>query len=84
MIDFRKEVNNIKEELVEIRWDLYEYLEIGFEEYRIFKVIKDFLSINGIFYIEVVKIGVCGIIKGIKEGKNKIIVLRGDIDVFFI
>ena len=80
MIDFRKEANNIKEELVEIRRDLHEHPETGFEEYRTSKVIKDFLSANGIPYIEVAKTGVCGIIKGTKEGKNKIIALRGDID----
>lgn len=80
MIDFRKEANNIKEELVEIRRDLHEHPETGFEEYRTSKVIKDFLSTNGIPYIEVAKTGVCGIIKGTKEGKNKTIALRGDID----
>lgn len=80
MIDFRKEANNIKEELVEIRRDLHEHPETGFEEYRTSKVIKDFLSANDIPYIEVAKTGVCGIIKGTKEGKNKTIALRGDID----
>ena len=80
MIDFKKEADAIKEELVAIRRDLHEHPEIGFEEVRTSGVIKKFLKDNGIPYSEVAKTGVCGIIKGTKEGKNKTIALRGDID----
>jgi amidohydrolase len=80
MIDFKKEANIIKDELIEIRRDLHEHPELGFEEIRTSKVIKDFLTANEIPYIEVAKTGVCGIIKGTKEGNNKTIALRGDID----
>ena len=80
MIDFKKEANLIKDELIKIRRDLHEHPELGFEEVRTSKVIKDFLKANGIPYIEVAKTGVCGIIKGTKEGNNKTIALRGDID----
>ena len=80
MIDFKKEANIIKDELIEIRRDLHEHPELGFEEVRTSKVIKDFLTANEIPYIEVAKTGVCGIIKGTKEGNNKTIALRGDID----
>ncbi|NRT76988.1 M20 metallopeptidase family protein [Clostridium beijerinckii] len=80
MIDFKKEANLIKDELIKIRRDLHEHPELGFEEVRTSKVIKDFLESNNIPYIQVAKTGVCGIIKGTKEGKNKTIALRGDID----
>ena len=80
MIDFKKEADAIKEELVAIRRDLHEHPEIGFEEVRTSGVIKKFLKDNGIPYSEVAKTGVCGIIKGTKEGNNKTIALRGDID----
>ena len=79
MIDFKKEAELIKDELIEIRRDLHEHPELGFEELRTSKIIKDFLK-EGIPYIEVAKTGVCGIIKGTKEGNNKTIALRGDID----
>jgi len=80
VIDFKKEANLIKDELIKIRRDLHEHPELGFEEVRTSKVIKDFLTANEIPYIEVAKTGVCGIIKGTKEGNNKTIAIRGDID----
>ncbi|AGF55334.1 amidohydrolase [Clostridium saccharoperbutylacetonicum] len=80
MIDFKNEADAIKEELIKIRRDLHEHPELGFEEVRTSKVIKAFLEANGIQYIEVAKTGVCGIIKGTKEGNNKTVALRGDID----
>ena len=80
MIDFKEEANIIKEELIKIRRDFHEHPELGFEEFRTSKVIKDFLKANEIPYIEVAKTGVCGIIKGTKEGNNKTIALRGDMD----
>jgi amidohydrolase len=80
VVDFKKEANLIKEELIKIRRDLHEHPELGFEEVRTSKIIKDFLEANKIPYIEVAKTGVCGIIKGTKEGNNKTIALRGDID----
>lgn len=81
MIDFKKEANYIKEELIAIRRDLHEHPEIGFQEFRTSGVIKDFLKKEGIPYIEVAKTGVCGTIKGTKEGdSNRTIALRGDID----
>ena len=80
MIDFKKEADLIKDELINIRRDLHEHPELGFEEVRTSKVIKDFLTANGIQYVEVAKTGICGIIKGTKAGNNKVIALRGDID----
>lgn len=80
MVDFKKEANAIKGELVAIRRDLHEHPEIGFQEVRTSGIIKKFLKDNGIPYTEVAKTGVCGIIKGTKEGNNKTIALRGDID----
>lgn len=80
MIDFKKEADLIKDELINIRRDLHEHPELGFEEVRTSKVIRDFLTANGIEYVEVAKTGICGIIKGTKSGNNKVIALRGDID----
>ena len=80
MIDFKKEAEAIKEELVAIRRDLHEHPEIDFDVTRTTGVIKTFLKANNIEYIEDIKTGVCGIIKGTKEGKDKVVALRGDID----
>lgn len=78
MIDFKKEAESIKDELISIRRDLHMHPELGFEEVRTSGVIKKFLEDNNIPYIETAKTGVCGIIKGAKEGK--VVALRADID----
>lgn len=80
MNEFLKKAEEIKEELVALRRDFHEHPEVGFEEYRTSAKIKEFLTKEGIPYVEVAKTGVCGIIKGTKEGEGKTIGVRGDID----
>ncbi len=80
MINFRVEAEGIREEIIEYRRDFHMHPELGFEETRTSKVIKEFLSKNNIEYIETAATGVCGIIKGTKEGNGKVVALRGDID----
>ncbi len=80
MINFKDEANKIKEELIAIRRDIHMHPEVGFEEVRTSTLIKDFLKNEGIEYREVAGTGVCGLIKGTKEGKVKTVALRGDMD----
>ncbi|PRR83364.1 M20 metallopeptidase family protein [Clostridium vincentii] len=80
MIAFLKEAENIKEELITIRRDLHENPELGFEVLRTSQIVKDFLKKEGIPFCSFAKIGVCGIIKGEKDGENKTIALRADMD----
>ena len=81
MKNFNIEANNIKDELIEIRRTLHQYPELGFEETNTSKFIKDFLTREGIEFKEFAGTGVCGVIKGTKEGvNNKVIGLRADID----
>ena len=81
MKSFNIEAENIKDELIEIRRTLHQYPELGFEETNTSKFIKDFLTREGIEFKEFAGTGVCGIIKGTKEGENnKVIGLRADID----
>ncbi len=81
MKNFNIEANNIKDELIEIRRTLHQYPELGFEETNTSKFIKDFLTREGIEFKEFAGTGVCGVIKGTKEGENnKVIGLRADID----
>ena len=79
-MNFKDEAISIKEELIGLRRKLHENPELGMEEFETSKLIKEFLKNEKIQYIEVSKTGVCGIIKGSKEGKEKTIALRGDID----
>lgn len=80
MINFRDEANKIKEDLIAIRRDIHMHPEVGFEEVRTSTLIKDFLKNEGIEYREVAGTGVCGLIKGTKEGEIKTVALRGDMD----
>ncbi|MBY0755176.1 amidohydrolase [Clostridium sardiniense] len=80
MINFRDEANKIKEDLIAIRRDIHMHPEVGFEEVRTSTLIKDFLKNEGIEYREVAGTGVCGLIKGTKEGAVKTVALRGDMD----
>lgn len=79
MIDFLKEADKIKEELINLRRDIHMHPELGFEEERTSKVIKDFLWYEGIEYYSMAKTGVCGIIRG-ELGEGKVIGIRADID----
>lgn len=82
MINFKKEANNIKEELITIRREIHKYPEIGMEEFKTQKIIKTFLENERIPFIEVAKTGICAIINGEKESKDvvKTIALRADMD----
>ena len=81
MKDFIIEANNIKDELIEVRRTLHQYPELGFEETNTSKFIKEFLTREGIEFNEFAGTGVCGIIRGTKEGEDKkVIGLRADID----
>lgn len=80
MKNLKLEADNIKDELKQIRRTLHQYPELGFEETNTSKYIKEFLTKEGIEYTEFAKTGVCGIINGTKEGNNKVIALRADID----
>lgn len=80
MINFLKEAYNIKDELIAIRRNIHQHPELGFQEERTSKLIKDFLTNEGIPYKESAKTGVCASIKGEKTGIEKVIALRADMD----
>lgn len=79
MIDFFNEANSIKDELINIRRDIHMHPEIGFEEERTSKVIKNFLWYEGIEYKNVAGTGICAIING-NNHNNRVIAARADID----
>lgn len=79
MIDFFNEANSIKDELINIRRDIHMHPEIGFEEERTSKIIKNFLWYEGIEYKNVAGTGICAIING-NNHNNRVIAARADID----
>ena len=67
----------IESELIDIRRDLHENPELGFDLFRTSQKVKDFLSKEGIEFYEVAQTGICAIIRGNGE---KTIALRADMD----
>lgn len=80
MGDLKKEIENIKSEIIGIRRTLHQHPEIGYEEYETSKFIKDYLTRENISFTEYAKTGVCAVIVGEKEDNGKVIGLRADID----
>ncbi len=60
---------NFKEELIELRRDFHSHPELDFELFETSKRIRNFLDKEGIEYKITAKTGICGIIRGGKEGK---------------
>lgn len=77
-MDFLKEANKIKDQLITWRRDFHSHPELDYELFRTNEKIKAFLEGEGIEYTIVAKTGICAIIKGAKSGKT--IALRGDMD----
>lgn len=77
MIDFLQKAKSINNEIVSWRRDFHSNPELGFEEYRTSKIIKEFLKNEGIEFKEVSKTGICALIRG---NGNKTIALRADMD----
>lgn len=78
-MDMENRVNEIFEELIDIRRDFHMYPELSEEEYRTCDKICEYLDKWEIEYVKgVAKTGVVAIIRGKKEGKT--IGLRADID----
>ncbi|MBZ9624804.1 amidohydrolase [Clostridium sp. FP2] len=76
-MNFLDRAKSIESELIEIRRDLHENPELGFNLFRTSQKVKDFLSVEGIEFYEVAGTGICAIIRGKGE---KTIALRADMD----
>ncbi len=77
-MDVKKRVEEIFDEIVEIRRDIHKHPELGLEEKRTSKLIKEFLNKYNIENYSCAGTGVVGIIKGKKSGKT--IGVRADMD----
>lgn len=73
------EVENIKDEIIQLRRDFHSYPELGFKEFRTAKIVAKFLVDCGLEVKEgIAHTGVTGILYGKKSGKT--ILLRADMD----
>lgn len=76
-MNFLDMAKNIESELIDIRRDIHENPELGFDLFKTSQKVKDFLSKEGIEFYEVAQTGICAIIRGKGE---KTIALRADMD----
>jgi len=76
-LNFYDMAKNIERELIEIRRDIHENPELGFDLFRTSQKVKDFLTKEGIEFYEVAQTGICAIIRGCGI---KTIALRADMD----
>lgn len=73
------EVNQLYDELVELRRTFHQYPELGFQEYGTSKIIADYLESCGIEVTrKVAKTGVVGLLRGHEDGRT--LLLRSDMD----
>ncbi|HOP95174.1 MAG TPA: M20 family metallopeptidase [Dictyoglomaceae bacterium] len=77
-MNLKEEIQEIMEEVIEIRRDIHKYPELGFQEYKTSDKITRYLKNLGIDVKRMAKTGVVGILKGKEEGKT--ILLRADMD----
>lgn len=77
-MDIKKEVEQLYDELIELRRDFHMHPELGYQEFRTSKIVQEYLENLGIETKIVTKTGVVGLLKGAKEGKT--VLLRADMD----
>lgn len=78
-MDIKKEIADLREELISLRRDFHQHPELGFEEFRTGKIVAEYLENLGIeVERNVAKTGVVGLLRGSQPGKT--IALRTDMD----
>ena len=77
-MDLKKEIMELKDELIELRRDFHRHPEIGLSEFRTAQIIEDYLKALGLEVRRCLETGVIAVLKGGKPGKT--LMLRSDID----
>lgn len=78
MFDIKKEISELKKELVALRRDFHMHPELGYGEYRTSQIIYDYLEKLGLEVSRVTGTGVVGLLRCRDGGRT--IMLRADID----
>ena len=78
-MNIKKEIEAITGEVIEMRRDFHRHPELGFQEFRTSKIVREYLESLGLDEVHTCSgTGVVGILKGGKPGKR--VILRADID----
>ncbi len=77
-MEIKKRINELKDELIELRRDFHRHPELGFEEYRSQKKVMEYLENLGLKVSRIAGSGVVALLEGAKPGKT--VLLRSDMD----
>lgn len=77
-MEIRKEIEDLNNELIELRRDFHQYPELGFEEFRSQEVVMNYLEECGLKPEKITKTGVVALLKGKNPGKT--LLMRADMD----
>ena len=77
-MSIKEEVQQLEDELIDIRRDIHKHPELGYQEFRTSKKVLDYLTELGLEVKTVAKTGVVALLKGEKAGKT--LMLRADMD----
>src|SRR5690554_1011850 len=78
-MNIKEEINNLKDELIQLRRDFHKHPELGFKEFRTSKIVADYLEKCGLKVTRgIAETGVMGLLEGKNPGPT--ILLRADMD----
>jgi len=77
-VEIKKQVEALRDEIIELRRDFHKHPELGFAEHRTAAKIQDYLEECGLEVSRLAQTGVAGLLRGKEKGKT--LLLRADID----
>jgi amidohydrolase len=78
-MNIKEEINNLKDELIQLRRDFHKHPELGFKEFRTSKIVADYLEKYGLKVTRgIAETGVMGLLEGKNPGPT--LLLRADMD----
>jgi len=77
-MEIKKEITDLRDELIGLRRDFHKYPELGFEEIRTSGKVGAYLAECGLEVKRLAKTGIVGLLKG--KGPGKTVMLRADMD----
>lgn len=77
-MDIKREIEDLKEELIALRRDFHQYPELGFQEFRTQAIILKYLEECELEVHKIAKTGVVALLRGGKPGRT--LLMRTDMD----
>lgn len=79
ILEIKKEIENLTQELIKLRRDFHKHPELGFKEYRTSKIVADYLEKYGLKVTKnIAKTGVVGLLE--RNAPGPTLLLRADMD----